>query len=270
MIEIVFDEGIAANLRVIMRQCKREPEKIITYMNEKGQASDVALNDILCLQLYLDKGPINCCLDSNCRKKFIEEIYYEHYSYIDNLNRFKKIKRLANEKNAFRIWVDNLPSSLLGLYCVCNELKNCNVNIYVMDINVCVGGYGNIFSWAQVEAEIMLGLLKEAKKLTRYELNECINSWNKNINSNWNLRSYINGSIVRIHDNFFDDIILGVFCENKITTINKIIQNLSEHYLACIDDYYIIYRIRYLVKKNKLSIIKNNSNAYLTLVQKNF
>lgn len=59
-------------------------------MNEKGQASDVALNDILCLQLYLDKGPINCCLDSNCRKKFIEEIYYEHYSYIDNLNRFKK------------------------------------------------------------------------------------------------------------------------------------------------------------------------------------
>ena len=222
------------------------------------------------MQLYLDKGPINCCLDSNCRKKFIEEIYYEHYSYIDNLNRFKKIKRLANEKNAFRIWVDNLPSSLLGLYCVCNELKNCNVNIYVMDINVCVGGYGNIFSWAQVEAEIMLGLLKEAKKLTRYELNECINSWNKNINSNWNLRSYINGSIVRIHDNFFDDIILGVFCENKITTINKIIQNLSEHYLACIDDYYIIYRIRYLVKKNKLSIIKNNSNAYLTLVQKNF
>ena len=80
------------------------------------------------------------------------------------------------------------------------KLKNCNVNIYVMDINVCVGGYGNIFSWAQVEAEIMLGLLKEAKKLTRYELNECINSWNKNINSNWNLRSYINGSIVRIHD----------------------------------------------------------------------
>ena len=30
MIEIVFDEGIAANLRVIIRQCKREPEKIIS------------------------------------------------------------------------------------------------------------------------------------------------------------------------------------------------------------------------------------------------
>lgn len=87
MIEIVFDEGIAANLRVIIRQSRSETEKLITFMNEREQASDAALNDILCLQLHLDKGPINCGLDSDCRKKYIEEIYYEHYSYIDNLNR---------------------------------------------------------------------------------------------------------------------------------------------------------------------------------------
>lgn len=84
---------------------------------------------------------------------------------------------------------------------------------------------------------------------------------------NWNLRSYINGSIVRIQDNFFDDIILGVFCENKDRTINEIIQNISEHYLACMDDYYIIYRIKCLVNKKQL-LIKKNKNVYLTLVQK--
>lgn len=145
MIEIVFDEGIAANLRVIIRQSRSETEKLITFMNEREQASDAALNDILCLQLHLDKGPINCGLDSDCRKKYIEEIYYEHYSYIDNLNRLEKVRELARKKNEFRIWVDNLPSSLLGLYCVCNELKNSSVDIYVMDINVCVEGYGNFF-----------------------------------------------------------------------------------------------------------------------------
>lgn len=267
MIEIVFNEGIAANLRVIMRQSRSKTEKIIAYMNESGQASDAAL-DILCLQLHLDKGPINCGLDSDCRKKYIEEIYYENYSYIDNLNRLEKVRELASEKNEFRIWVDNLPSSLLGLYCVCNELKNYSVDIYMMDINVCVEGYGNIFSWAQVEPEAMLDLLEKERKLSRNERNECINSWNKNSSSNWNLRSYINGSVVRIRDNFFDDIILGVFCENKNTAINKIIQSISEHYLACMDDYYIIYRIKCLVNKKQLQIIKENSNAYLTLVQK--
>ena len=267
MIEIVFDEGIAANLRVIIRQSRSETEKLITFMNEREQASDAALNDILCLQLHLDKGPINCGLDSDCRKKYIEEIYYEHYSYIDNLNRLEKVRELARKKNEFRIWVDNLPSSLLGLYCVCNELKNSSVDIYVMDINVCVEGYGNFFSWAQVETEVMLDLLGKEKKLSRDELNECINSWNKNVSSNWNLRSYINGSIVRIQDNFFDDIILGVFCENKDRTINEIIQSISEQYLTCMDDYYIIYRIKCLVNKKQL-LIKKNKNVYLTLVQK--
>ena len=143
-----------------------------------------------------------------------------------------------------------------------------NLKIVVLIfINVCVEGYGNFFSWAQVETEVMLDLLGKEKKLSRDELNECINSWNKNVSSNWNLRSYINGSIVRIQDNFFDDIILGVFCENKDRTINEIIQNISEHYLACMDDYYIIYRIKCLVNKKQL-LIKKNKNVYLTLVQK--
>ena len=35
MIEIVFDEGIAANLRVIIRQSRSETEKLITFMNER-------------------------------------------------------------------------------------------------------------------------------------------------------------------------------------------------------------------------------------------
>lgn len=218
-------------------------------MNEGDKASDAELNDILCLQLHLDKGPINCGLDNDNRKRYIEEIYYEHYSYIENLNRVKKVNELAGEKSKFRIWVDNLPASLLGLYYICKEVSSYNVDVYVMDINVCVKERRKIFSWAQIDTEVMSDWLNKRRKISKNELNEYKNSWNKYVGSNLNLRSYINGSIVSLQENFFDSIILSEFCESKDITINEVIRNISEHYLACMDDYYIIYRIKHLVNK---------------------
>lgn len=269
MIEVVFDESVAANLRVVTKQHRNREEKTtIAYIDESSKASNCEVNDILCLRLYLDKGPINCNLDNNCRKKYIEEIYYENYSYINNLNRLKKISKLAAEKNEFRIWVDNLPSSLLGLYCVCKDLIKYDVDVYVMDINVCVKGYGKIFSWAQMSTESIFNLLKKNVKLSINQLNECKSNWNKYANTDKLLRSYVNGSIVGIQENFFDNIIMSAFDENIDTTISEIIRTITKDYLACIDDYYIIYRIKCLVNKGQLLIIKEDSNAYLMVIRK--
>jgi hypothetical protein len=119
-----------------------------------------------------------------------------------------------------------------------------------------------------MDAKSISSFLEKNRKLSEDELNECINSWNKYVSSNQNLRSYINGSVVSIRQDFFDGMILDILYESEDTTINELIQNISEHFLACMDDYYIIYRIRCLANKKQLMIIKENSNAYLTVIRK--
>lgn len=167
-----------------------------------------------------------------------------------------KIVTYAKSGAIFRIWNENTPTSICGMYYILKLLMDYECNIYEVFIE----------QNQQPNLDNMIKLSKE--KIENY-----VYKWERLVEENLPLRVSVNGDISSVKETYFDDIILDVIGKQKMH-ISKIVGEVMSKYK--ISDTYIFTRIYYLVNTEKLKIIgtinsndKPNYYPYNQIIKKN-
>ena len=175
---------------------------------------DLSEKDVCFVESMLTFGPVKNGLTSKERRKYFKESYPD--SDVESFSEFWKMieecknnaESLLDEKE-IRIWYSDFPADLAGFYYLCSILdgKDIKVNvIYEGDYNKTnkkpwgVSGWGS-FSFDAEE-------IKKANEVTRIlskeQIHETAEKWNKLREENYPVRTVKNGELVSDYPDYRD------------------------------------------------------------------
>lgn len=186
-----------------------------------------------------------------------EELYYEK----NNVN-FKKeydvIIDNIKKNNKIRVWTSrkHIYSYLIMLY-LCSVVKEQNYELYVLYSDE----YDNsCFSPSAMRENELEELSKLEHKLTRQEINDNAQAWEKLVSVNSDLRIIENGYIKSVTLDYYDEKILNTLKELGKVKMSKLVGVLMAN-VDLLDTLYV-YLIERLIKNGKIKITLNNDIRY--------
>lgn len=255
MIELVFGQGTAGAML-------------------HAKATGANLNEIYALSLDLEIGDISF-IDTNIsnRKKIIEElsdVFYENLPglseelWTTNQRTLERLDEAKKSLEPIRIWVcDCDPSEMCGLYYICNFMENSETPIHVVYVprriirNETVLYYR---STGEIHPEMFDDLLKFEDVISKIERNILSEIWKELVKENAPLRVIINGKLIEVTIDFYDDLIRTNILEGEFI-IAKLIGKTLIHILG-VSDRFIYLRIQEMIKSGELTRISEKTPDY--------
>ena len=178
-----------------------------------------------------------------------KEIFYNiNYSFG---NEIKRLNEAINNNKEIRIWTSHLEinSYLLFLY-LCNYLKDKDCNLYV----VYSDEYNkNCYSPACMKESELEELSKLEHKLSKIEIIEYSNEWQRIKNTESDLRILEDGKVKSVSFDYYNEEILNLLKElGKVKIARLVGLFMSKHYLQ---DLVISYLVNRLIENDKIKVV---------------
>jgi hypothetical protein len=219
------------------------------------------------IALYDDisNGEINNLKDYKSREAWWNELYGEECFYCD-VNAFKNnyikfydnISKIDNGDTVY-IWYGHCNSEISGMLYTLYLLKDTKVDVYSINVSEKIVGnnQGRLFTYiASSTGEIIHEKLGEyfklARKIESDEYEKLLSQWNQLTKENSLLRSYKNGEMVSLNEDYFDKEILK-FTEDEYKKSARTVGDVLCNTEPRISDVIIFWRIKQLVKMGKIS-----------------
>ena len=151
LIEIVFSGTAYGGLAVATSSHPDNVKSVEQDAKEYGGGIAVKAMEkpegILSFEFQWDIGYLHEPENSEYRMKLPASLYYGHHVRLhpedeaelledgkQNLKALKALKKLAEAGKTFRIWYSSNAMEMCGFYYLCNVLKDCETDVYVVEL----------------------------------------------------------------------------------------------------------------------------------------
>ena len=248
IINIVFSESAECGFKQAIKKEVIQTDKLIALYDN------------------LSHGLINNLKDIQGRKKWWNELngeedyfYCEIDEFEDNYKRFYDDISKINDGDIVYLWYGHCNREICGMMYTLYLLKDKEIDSYVINVSdkIIENNQGRIFTYiansaSEIIPEKLVEYLKLARKIEVDEYKKLLNQWDELAKENSLLRSYINGNMESVSEDYFDiDILKFTNKEYRKSarTVGEVLGNTEPR----ITDEYIFWRIRELVKLGKIS-----------------
>lgn len=267
MVEVLFGESGAASMKIAIEK------GVISGSSEK----------VICLALMLDIGDIKEKIDSSYRHNLIFDMYTKngYNNDGDTLQELKKAgkhyideqKRLMNyvlNGETIRIWYSNAPYEMCGFYYTCNLLKDIGTEIFAIKLPDYIKRDDVVVSFQsseEVSPEQYKILINYERRISEIELKMFSNAWLMLVEENTPIRVVLNGSLIGVDENFYDNLIYKHIGYEPIKEA-RLIGNILGSYQLGVKDWWYASRIDFMIENNKIKVIENHDNKYERIISK--
>lgn len=243
MIHIVFSTSAANTIQHGIKETKQ-----LIYFNDT-----------------LSSGPIGLNIDYNLRKPWLDNVIFDEPNLTEEeilkgYNNFHTSVKEIKDIDTVYIWVGNNSLEQCGLMYFLSNV-NINANIYVINVS------NKTFNEGETNEFILKGVrevsldrldmfFKDAKKLSKEEINNLIEHWKTLVKENSNLRVFKDGKVISVSETYYDEQILNYTTEfskdgfKKCTRVIGHIMGISEDLIS---ESYLFWRVKELIKQGKIS-----------------
>lgn len=221
---------------------------------------------LIALYDNLSNGLINNLKDIKSREEWWNELngeenyfYCEIDEFEDNYKKFYDDISKISDGDVVYLWYGHCNREICGMMYTLYLLKDKEIKSYAINVSdkIIENNQGRIFTYiansaSEIIPEKLAEYLKLARKIERDEYKKLLNQWDKLTKENSLLRSYINENMESVSEDYFDmDILKYTDKEYKKSarTVGEVLGNTEPR----ITDDYIFWRIRELVKLEKIS-----------------
>lgn len=237
--------------------------------------------DVVGISFSLSEGDIKSPIkfDDCPRKDYIKSVFsFDRYNENENMkqtinyfwrNCVNDLEKLKLSQDKIRIWLDRTPDAQCGLLFVANLLKNSNSEIYVIELPKELKQDNNSMieyrSWGEVEPELYGTFLDREKKLSKAQINELSNQWEKLKEENAPLRVIENDVIISVDEDYYDDLIRKEF-PKKTCNIAYIVGSALGKQKILTGDVFIAKRIQHFINTGELIVIDHSKDGFYATV----
>lgn len=248
IIHIVFSESAEGSFRQAIKKEYIKGDKLIALYDNLSNGLINNLNDI--------KSRENWWNELNGEEDYF---YCEIDEFEDNYKRFYDDISKINDGDIVYLWYGYCNREICGMMYTLYLLKDKEINSYVINVSdkIIENNQGRNFTYiansaSEIIPEKLVEYLKLARKIERDEYKKLLNQWDELTTENSLLRSYINGNMKSVSEDYFDIDILK-FTDKKYKKSARIVGEVLGNTEPRITDDYIFWRIRELVKLGKIS-----------------
>lgn len=208
-------------------------------------------------------GPISNLPNTNERiiwaDNFKDEFECIPYCSLDDLktayNKFyKDLNDIENEDQVY-IWYGNCASEICGMMYILELLENKSENLHFINVSDLIYKYpAGIYvprSAAEISPEKLGDYIKIARSMDADEKEELLKEWKALKNEDSQLRVFKEGEVISAAEDYFDVDILK-WTEKELKKSARIVGSVIGYADTKISDYYILNRIKELIKAGKL------------------
>lgn len=213
----------------------------------------------------LSAGPIGLNIDYNLRKPWLDNVIFDESNLTEeeilkSYATFHEAVKEIKETDTVYIWVGNNSLDQCGLMYFLS-LVNINANIYVINVSNKTFNRGktNEFTPKGVGEIRVVDLdmfFHDAKKLSKEDIDKFVKTWKTLTTENSSLRVFMDGKIISVSQNFYDNQILNYTTEfskdgfRKCARVIGHIMGISEDLVS---DSYLFWRIKELIKQGRIN-----------------
>lgn len=262
MIEVLFSESEAASMMIAKQE---------NFIAGK-------VNEIINFCFMLDIGDIYQDIQSQYRKDFICSMYFQGQSA--DLQMSAELKKTGDyyigqyrtlidylkDGRSIRIWYSETPYSLCGFYYLCSLLEKYHNEVYTVKLDRHIVIDHTIYQcWNEVPANKFANFLSYQRKLTDVEIKMYSFLWQELVEDNSPLRAVINGQLIGVPEDFYDNLLWKYFSKKPIAQ-SRLIGMILNHFQIAVSDWWYAKRIDFYIEKGKIRIVKNSKNKYERII----
>jgi len=261
---------------------ERPREKEIKKTFE-GEALGGSSNEVISICMNLDIGKISDEMFEGARMNLITEMLINPVTTNKNNQEMSKeywdknvanlnlLVEYAENGENIRIWYSNASYSMCGFYYINSILEEFDCKLYAIKLpeyqlkeNKTIISYR---SWGEIYPGKFYEFVKFEKEITRSEKVQFAKRWIELKKENSNLRTIINGKLISVNENFYDDFIRANIPDTEFR-MGKLIGNVLGQYLLDVGDLWISQRIENMIDNGELTVIKDTEFKYEKILKK--
>lgn len=236
------------------------------------------LDSYIALPPGFGEGPLKDLLTNEGLSERIEwftKNYQQDWAFYGDMTEMaiEAIDELIDEE--ITVWTANNASERFGLSLVCYLLQRKHCKIYIVNTSDSIGQLTankmSIRHTGELSAELIQQMMTEKMRrlLTRHEVHQLALQAEKLMASDAVLRRYQEGNIVELAETHDDALILQYAknyqqqVEDEYFKAIRLIGEIFGHEESMLSDAWIDYRIRTLVKEDKLCAIGNLNEIHM-------
>ena len=236
-------------------------------------------SDVLPINLHLNYGTLCGDIVAKQERLFAESLLL-HFpntdpqeierNYKKNLKKarrcFQNLEERLQSGESIRVWVSNTAHDRCNLCWLCHFAKDYPAKILVVtcpgyEFNERTQQYIENRNWASFSnLDFMASYAKNAVELTASEVESYSTQWKKLVEVDSPMRVLIDDYIVNVPEDFFDAIILRQIDKTPKSQSRIIGDLLAE--LQGVDTNFLLSRINFLIKSDKVKICELKTDAY--------
>ena len=159
---------------------------------------------------------------------------------------------------------------MCGLYYICKLLEEISVEISVVKLPeyTKVDDVVVLYqSCEEITPEQFSTLIKYERRISEIEIKMSSNRWMELVEDNSPLRIVLNGRLIGVAENFYDNLIYKNIGYEPIEEI-RLIGNIIGRYQLGIKDWWYASRIEYMIENNKIKIVEDSDNKYERIISR--
>lgn len=236
-------------------------------------------DEVFCFPYMLDIGDIREAFDSPYREELIFSMYMQ--SGWDNSLAYQNelradIRKTFTEYNRFlkraetgepvRVWVSSAAYSQCGLRWFCRRMTDMKNPVYVMELPAyredesrrVITRYKN---WGEIAAEEFSSFLNWQKPLSETARRMYAMEWAELEKDNSPLRASVNGQLVGVSEDFYDDWILKRLTKKPVKEA-RLIGDILGLYPVSVSDYWYAARIEKMIGDGRIRVLQDSEKKY--------
>jgi Domain of unknown function (DUF1835)./Protein of unknown function. len=247
IIHIVFSESAEGSFKQAIKKEYLKGDKLIALYDN------------------LSNGVINDLKDIKSREDWWNELNGdENYFYCEidefeaNYKKFYDDISKISDGDVVYLWYGHCNREICGMMYTIYLLKDKEINHYVINVSdkIIENNQGRILTYiansaSEIIPEKLVEYLKLARKIEVDEYKKLLNQWDELAKENSLLRSYINGNMESVSEDYFDIDILK-FTNKEYRKSARTVGDVLGNTEPRITDDYIFWRIKELVKLDKI------------------
>lgn len=282
MLEVVLNESIKGGMKLAQNyspDCMRgasvgfigerpTEEEMAEYNKEfvEGSAMGGETQDVICIGFSLDIGDISGSIDGPERRSVFEQrmggmMPYEREEVDDFFQtQCEDLRRLmtAETEKPIRVWIDHAPYSVCGYFYICDLLRKKECDLRVIELPKADYFFAHSMKyyggWHEVPPGKLVEFLPLERSVTEEEKNYYADRWTVLKEENAPLRAVINGSVLSVPENFYDDLLLRNLPDKPFVMASFIGQILKRYPIGVSDNWYAV-RIRKMIEEKHLQVV---------------
>lgn len=240
MIEVCFDSLFAEKL---------------AYINIKKKRDGKVPNDVYAIDLMLSCGSLKDGIFSENRFKYLSDLsfdkwmgseaFYTKAEWETAQELFAKIVEQAKMGEEILIWISLAPKVICDFLFLLFEIgthKNISIINYDKEI---------LLDFSETE---YYKLQNTKCALSESDFNNAIESWERIVKIQEPIRALVDGSIVGVEEDFYDDIILSCIPEGEFIAAD-LFYNLHETKTAFCTHDFLIKRVCNILRSDKIEVV---------------